>query len=255
MSSATFIPAEALRPYVKAIVISKSEQAGSYKVLPDTAIVMGFQFSGSLAYEKDGNRQGLSPAGITGLNDAYKVFVNSENIASVLVFFSETGAAVFFPQPMHELFGQSVGLDDLVLAAQMEVITEQVHLAGTDAERVAVVEKFLLSRLNLQARDELVDLAVVLIRQAGGNVKMAALAEKLNISQSRFEKRFRKVVGASPKKFASLVRLRQLLAHPEEGRNYTAKALDAGYFDQAHFIKDFKSFTGETPEQFFKKDS
>ncbi len=253
LSPVAYIPAEALRPYVKAIVISRSDQAGSYKVLPDTAIVMGFQFSGRLSSESNGNRHPLSNAGITGLSDAYKLFVNSAHTSSVLVYFSETGAAAFFPQPMNELFGRSLALDDLVMAAQMDVITEQVHLAINDAGRVAAVEKFLLERLNPQGRDELVDLAVALIRQAKGTIKIAALAQKLNISQSRFEKRFRKIVGASPKKFASIIRLRQVLSQVEKGDNFTAGALDAGYFDQAHFIKDFKSFTGQTPEQFFKE--
>jgi methylphosphotriester-DNA--protein-cysteine methyltransferase len=99
--------------------------------------------------------------------------------------------------------------------------------------------------------DELVNLAVSLIKQAAGNIKITSLAEQLHISQAQFEKRFRKKVGASPKKFASIVRLRNVLNMNPGKNNLLRAGLDAGYFDQAHFIKDFKSFTGQTPEQYF----
>jgi AraC-like DNA-binding protein len=167
--------------------------------------------------------------------------------------FSETGAGMFFNHSMHELFGNSFSLDDLILRSQMDVVAEQLNEAKTDIQRINLVEKFLVSRINHKANDELVNLAVTFIKQHAGNIKITTLAEKLNISQSQFEKRFRKMVGASPKKFASIVRLKHILNVSSKGNSLTELGLDAGYFDQAHFIKDFKSFTGETPEQFLKK--
>jgi AraC-like DNA-binding protein len=255
MSFTTYIPCDILKPFVKTIAISENELASSYKVLPDTSIVMGFQYSGKLSYSKDNTKSiPLSAAGITGLMDTYRVFNNSENISTVLVMFSETGSANFFNQGMHEIFGQSISLDDLILQSQMDVIAEQLGEAKTDMERIDAVEKFLIARLKHKINDELVNMAVSLIKQYAGNIKINFLAEKLNISQGQFEKRFRKTVGASPKKFASIVRLKHILNTPSPlENNLTELGLDAGYFDQAHFIKDFKSFTGETPEQFFKK--
>jgi methylphosphotriester-DNA--protein-cysteine methyltransferase len=135
----------------------------------------------------------------------------------------------------------------------MDVVLEKINEAKNDTERIAAVEEFLLSRLNQKAADDLVALAVNLIRQHGGNIKMTALAETLNISQSQFEKRFRKIVGSSPKKFASLVRLSSVTKAKPEKNGLINLGIDSGYFDQAHFIKDFKSFTGQTPEQFFSK--
>jgi AraC-like DNA-binding protein len=249
------MPCDILKPFVKTITISENEVASSYKVLPDTSIVMGFQYSGKLFYSKDNTKSiPLSSAGITGLMDTYRIFNNSENISTVLVMFSETGAAGFFNQGMHEIFGQSLSLDDLILRSQMDVVAEQLNEAKTDIERINTVEKFLIARLKHKANDELVNMAVSLIKQYAGNIKITLLAEKFNISQGQFEKRFRKTVGASPKKFASIIRLRHILnSSSSTENNLTKLGLDAGYFDQAHFIKDFKSFTGETPEQFFKK--
>ncbi len=253
MSFHTFIPCDILKPFVKSFAISENEKADSYKVLPDTSIVMGFQYSGKLSYSENNNAVPLSSAGITGLRDTYRIFNNSENTNTVLVMFSETGAGMFFNHSMHELFGNSFSLDDLMLRSQMDVVAEQLNEAKTDIERINHVEKFLIARINHKANDELVNLAVTFIKQHAGNIKITTLVEKLNISQSQFEKRFRKMVGASPKKFASIVRLKHILNTSSKRNSLTELGLDAGYFDQAHFIKDFKSFTGETPEQFLKK--
>ena len=241
-------------PYVKSFAISENEAGGSYKVLPDTGIVMGFQYTGKLSYQHNELAVPLSTAGITGLQDKFRVFINSKNTGTVLVMFSETGAAAFFKQPMHELFGQSLALSDLLLQSQMDVVSEQVSEAGTDAERIKTVENFLVTCLSKKENDALVTLAVTLIKQTKGNIKIAALTEKLHISQSRFEKRFRKIVGASPKKFASIVRLKNILSAPAQANRLIDIGLEAGYFDQSHFIRDFKTFTGQTPEQFFKKE-
>lgn len=246
----TYFPQEQLRPFVQAIIISEQIAAGTYSVLPDTAIVMGFQYCGSLSYTDDGAVVPLTAAGITGLSDTHRVFSNSANTGSVLVLCSATGASAFFSQPMHELFGGSFSLDNLILRSHMDVVTERLNKAKSDLARVSVVEQFLIDRLRSKGTDELVTHAVQQISLQGGNIKIANLATTLHISQSQLEKRFRKMVGASPKKYASIVRIRHIInSHPKG--NLTQLGLEAGYFDQAHFIKDFKSFTGHTPEQFF----
>jgi len=80
---------------------------------------------------------------------------------------------------------------------------------------------------------------------------MAELAEKLYTSKSPLEKRFRQVVGTTPKKFANIIRMKSALFAMQspliENTDYRL-----GHYDQAHFIHDFKTFTGTTPEQYLK---
>ena len=83
-----------------------------------------------------------------------------------------------------------------------------------------------------------------------GTIRIKELNEKLFISQSPFEKRFRKVVGTSAKKFASIVRFNSVLDNMNETKSLTEICYENNFFDQAHFIKDFKKFTGNTPENF-----
>lgn len=252
MSYRTYKPSPPLDRFVKFMTISENHNSQTYSVVPDTSIVIGFQYTGSLCRLTGDATIALSQAGVTGLGDRHRTFTHSGHIGTVLVGFSETGAAAFLHQPMHELFNESLSLDDFLLRSQMDVVTDRLCEAKTDTERIAVVEQFLLARLDVTMTDELVNLAVVLIREAKGNIRIAALAERLHISQSRLEKRFRKLVGATPRKFASIVRLQSVLQTPSEGNELTGIALDAGYFDQAHFIHDFKAFTGQTPERFFR---
>lgn len=169
-----------------------------------------------------------------------------------MVFFSETGASTFFKYPLHRLFGKCVLLDILVLPSQIDILVKKIVHVRSDLERLALVENFLIRRLNSRPNNSQIVLAVDLIKKNSGNLKMRMLANQIKISQSQLEKRFRKIVGATPKKFASIARFRNVLCIGAYERNMTRLGLEAGYFDQAHFIKDFKSFTGLTPERYFK---
>lgn len=246
------IPCDVLKPYVKSIAIQETAIENTYKVLPDTSLVMGFQYKGRLSYMEDGKEIQLSPFGVTGLRDRFRIFKNSSNIGSVLIFFHEGGAAAFFSQSLHELFGESISLDSFILHSELILLEEQLQEARTDQMRIQVVEKFLISKLVSFKPDPLILTALQLIHLSNGNIRIGELAEQLHISQSPLEKRFRKIVGTSPKKFASLVRLKQSITSFDRSKNMTDLVYEAGYYDQAHFIRQFKSFTGETPEKFFQ---
>ena len=247
-----FIPCDALKPYVSSLVIHEAGEQAIYKVLPGTGVVMGFQFKGRLSLVQDQTTTPLSSSGVTGLTDRYKVFENSKDIGTVLVFFKEGGAANFFKVPVHELFKESVSLDNFMIRSELLVVEERIQEAKTDPQRIAVIEQFLLSQLRQVAPDKLVATALALIHQSKGTVRIAQLAQHLNISQSPLEKRFRQVVGTSPKKFASIVRMKHLLANFDDAKSSTELGFAAGFYDQAHFIKEFRAFTGQSPSSFSK---
>jgi AraC-like DNA-binding protein len=247
----TYIPCDALKPFVKSFAISETEAANTYKVLPDTGLVIGFQYRGRLSYLENGSEISLASTGVTGLRDSYRVFRNAANIGTVLVFFAAGGAAPFFGLPVHELFGESLSLDHFMLSSELMVLEEQLCGAKDDTKRIKLVERFLIQRMHPADPDQLVFAAITLIDQRKGHIRIKELLEKLNISQSPLEKRFRRIVGTSPKKFASIVRLKHTLQTYDPGRSLTDLGYQSGFYDQAHFIKAFKNFTGESPESFF----
>ncbi len=251
MKFETYIPCDALKPYIKHFVVQETEAESSYKVLPDTGLVVGFQYKGKLSYIDNGTEVPLAGIGISGLRDRYRVFKNSSNIGSVLVFFKEAGAPYFFRQPLHEVFNESVSLDNFMLRSELLVLEEKLCEAKTDSAKITVVEKFLLSRLTPAPPDKLVLAALALINKSMGVIKIKDLCLQLHTSQSPLEKRFRAAVGASPKKYASIVRFKHVLKQHASVNSLTELGYEAGFYDQAHFIKEFKTFTGQTPEDYF----
>ncbi|CAM3495357.1 helix-turn-helix domain-containing protein [Aquirufa ecclesiirivi] len=243
-------PTNQLKPYIQYYVVSENELASEYKVFPTSGLVMGFQYQGQLTCIEGPQENKLSSAGISGISNGYKIFKNSANIGTILVYFSEIGFRQFAAQPAHELFNLSISLEDIFDSQDVREVEEQLSLASSDLNRIQTVELFLLSQLKDIEQDKLIMEAVRLIYQSKGNIRIQELNKKLGISASPFEKRFRQLVGTSAKKFASIIRFNSVLDSLEESKSLTEICYENHFFDQAHFIKDFKQFTGDTPEHF-----
>jgi transcriptional regulator GlxA family with amidase domain len=100
--------------------------------------------------------------------------------------------------------------------------------------------------------DRGVDAAVEAIRCAHGVVSVAELAERLGLSRRSLERRFRQQVGLLPKQLARVLRFQRALQMREQAPadGWPAIALECGYYDQAHLIRDFREFSGQTPAAF-----
>jgi AraC-like DNA-binding protein len=243
-------PTGKLKDYIKYYVVSENDLESEYKVFPCTGLVIGFQYKGQLSSIKDKTLNKLTSAGITGIADSYKIFKNSADIGTILVYFTETGFTHFSSKPANELFNLSISLDDIFEKSRVKEVEEKLAKAGTDKQRIKIVEHLLLTQFKDIQTDKLIVEAVKLICQSKGTIRVKELNEKLFISQSPFEKRFRKVVGTTPKKFASIIRFNSALENLNETKSLIEICYENNFFDQAHFIKDFKHFTGQTPEHF-----
>lgn len=244
------IPTVQLRPYIKYFVLSEMAAETQYKVFPSSGLVIGFQYRGQLALVNGTSRIKLSTAGVTGISDSYKTFSNSANIATVLVYFTEVGFAHFAPHPANELFNESIALQEIFDKNKVAETEEKLAVAQTDQQRIQLIENLMFAQLKEIQIDRLIVEAVKIIYETKGTIRIKALIEKLYISQSPFEKRFRKLVGTSPKKFASIVRFNTVLDKLDGSKSLSEICYENNFFDQAHFIKDFKRFTGDTPDNF-----
>jgi AraC-like DNA-binding protein len=228
------IPSERLKPYIKYFVVSENEFENQYKVFPSSGLVMGFQYQGQLVTVKNNSENKLTFAGITGISDSYKIFKNTANTGTILVYFTEIGFTNFASHPANELFNLSISLENIFDKTSVNEVEEKLTL---------------LQLKDIQT-DNLIVEAVKLIYQSNGTIRIKELNEKLFISQSPLEKRFRKIVGTTPKKFASIVRFNSILDNLTKTKSLTEICYENNFFDQAHFIKYFKQFTGDTPENF-----
>lgn len=251
MTITHYTPTARLQPFIRQYLIIESEAGVNSQVLPDTSMVLAFCFKGAVMQQLPGSAQCLPASVFSGLRKSLRRFYYTPASATLLVKFTESGAASFFRLPMHELFNQSLPLDQLLPPSQVAAITEQLAGAGNHRQRIALAEQWLCNRLLENKTDALVHQAIQCIKAAHGIIRVRELAAQLHISQDPFEKRFRQAAGTTPKNFAEIVRLRYLVSQQPDTNNLTGLAHAAGFFDQAHFIKKFRAFTGQAPQQFF----
>jgi methylphosphotriester-DNA--protein-cysteine methyltransferase len=249
----TQAPCVALRPFVKRFLVIEFSSAHKDSHLPDTGLVAAFRYKGDLAL--DGGVK-APQAAITGLWDTRRLHNHGRDSAVVLAAFTATGAAAFLRHPLDEIFNATVSIVDLLGSpTDLNRVHEQLAEATRHAHRIQLIENFLIACATTTSPDPLVSAAVSWIEESRAMARIEELARRVGLSQSALERRFRRVVGASPKKFASIVRLRRVLHLRSKGADFTSIAHAAGYYDQSHFIKDFKRFSGFAPESFFRRGS
>ena len=250
-----FQPSAGLQPFVKSFMIIKSETGAESRILPATSLVLALKIKGQVSERRENKVDVLPSAMISGLRNQARVLDYSEKTAMFLIAFQEGGASAFFAHPLHELFGRSLPLEDLWRRSRISELEEKLSEAVNNQERVRTVENFLLPQIKVDHFDQLILNAVQKIKNERGDLKVKELLKFFNTSRDPFEKRFRRIMGTSPKQFSQIIRLRNLINRYSPENTLTNLASAAGYFDQAHFIKDFKSFTGLAPRQFFKSTS
>lgn len=252
MNFETYIPSEALQPFVKSYTFIESEHAVTNRILPTTSFALAFRLRGQISYIHNSHTSLLPRTTFTGLKKTARLINYEANSAAIIVLFKETGVAAFFPTPPQLLFEQSVPLANFFPIAEISLLERHLAETKNTAETIALIEAFLLSKISYSKTDPLIAEAIANIHAVNGNLKIKGLANSLYISQDAFEKRFRKLTGATPKQFAHIVKLNALIRQNPSDTSFMDIVHENGYYDQPHFNKDFKVFTGQTPKEFFK---
>lgn len=244
-------PDVALRRLVKRIAVVESVAAHDDVHLPDTGLVAAFGFRGECRLY-GGAR--APRAAITGLWDTARGHAHSRDHAAVIVAFTPLGAAAWLRAPLDAFANTTEDLDAMLgRAAGLDTLHARLVEASDHAQRMRLVESMLLAGIGDVRPDPQMAAAVAAIERTHGNLRIEPLARELGLSQSALERRFRRHVGTSPRRFASLVRLRHVLRLQAAGADLTTVAHAAGYCDQSHFNKDFRRVTGSAPGAYFAR--
>jgi AraC-like DNA-binding protein len=137
-----------------------------------------------------------------------------------------------------------------VLGSSATVLADAVRAAEDFPGRVRAAERWLDARLSTRARsDEAISIASGVLMARGGQVKIDDLVRRSSLSASQFQRRFANQVGCTPKSYGRLIRFDKVLVARRNapGRSWTDILHDLGYFDQAHFIREFRMFAGISP--------
>jgi AraC-like DNA-binding protein len=168
------------------------------------------------------------------------------------VRFHPHGAARVFHTPVHELTGRFTAIEDL-----SRTLSGDLNHALESVDPVGGVEAALWRAQNAsRLRESGVAEAVRRIVLARGGADLAGLASEAGLSIRQFERRFNASVGLPPKLFCRMQRFIHVFrAIGDQPCNWVDTAVDCGYYDQAHLIRDFKSFSGETPAALLAEDT
>jgi AraC-like DNA-binding protein len=254
-------PAELLRPFVQHFWWSES---------PPGVRVEGAQFpeGGVVVMFSHGGPQGLrEPA---GRMDWYRTrwasgertrpfhLLAPEGGRLLGIHFRPGGAFPFFDLPLSELADRVVGLD--LLWPEAERLHEAVALASSPEVRFGILERHLEARLERGAVAPCgaVHESMRLLAGEPAGTPVRSIAARMGFGERHLRRYFDLHVGLGPKSLHRVLRFQSVIARLDRGTGapaWPALALDCGYFDQAHLIRDFRGFTGLTPTAYLRTRS
>jgi len=252
-------PSPLLAPYVKHywFMSVNSEKQAFERIIPTGMTCLMFH-RGERIFSVSKN-QFQSRAFFSGLKTTFSDLSYQGKIDMISVEFRPAGIKAFLKIPMMELQEQSIGIDVLSDAELSNL--EQQLLETTDFKTcVFLIEQFLYKRIhqpetyNGEALNEvnLKRMNAVIHAIYNGQQNIETLAQTACLGYKQFKRIFTDYVGANPKDFLRVVRFQKTLhlLQTQSNINLAQLACDCGYFDQAHFIKDFKQFSGYTPTEY-----
>ncbi|MCG8326503.1 MAG: helix-turn-helix domain-containing protein [Chitinophagales bacterium] len=259
MKSTIFYPCKALSPYIEYYRELRFEQElsnqYSFRDYPRAALDMVFCFKGA-------------PEIVSSINCSFKLgdstfvghFDNPYEIrfkGGIIIFhvrFKANGVYPLTKIPLEFLTNNSISLNDL-LNERMDLLHERLAEKTSSTERIKALEIYLLNAYQDAQLHHRLDYGLGLIHQSRGLLSVKQLTSKLNTNYKSLNRWFLKHVGLSPKRYIQIIRFKHILTELEQGQepNWLQLAVDYGFHDQAHFIKEFKQFSGNSPSIFMEQ--
>ena len=260
MNYQTFEPSKELDSFVKCYWTLESpeeENPQRQRIVPDACIEMIFHY-GDLykQYTANGNSIIQPRCFVIGqLTQPLEIKPTGET-GIFSVRFHPEGFMPFATIPIKEMDDKAISLEQLFRKDGAE-IEKNILDAESTTERIRLVEVFLLQRLaDTNTIDRIVQSTVETILTANGQVSVEELSKQINISRRQLERKFSSAIGLSPKQLSKTIRLQATLKIllNKQFTSLTSLAYEGEYYDQAHFIRDFKEFTGLTPKDFYSEN-
>ena len=183
--------------------------------------------------------------------------LDTAHTASVMgAHFRPGGAFPFLGLPLGELHNLDVRLETLWGARAAE-LRERILAAPSHQARFELLEGALLAAARSLARHPAVAFALRELSVVPRARSVADVVGDVGLSQRGFIERFRHEVGLTPKLFSRVMRFQEVIrrVHPARQVDWSEVALGCGYYDQAHFINDFRDFSGLTPAAYLASKS
>jgi AraC-like DNA-binding protein len=215
--------------------LESADAISSHRVSPDGCV--------DIVYDRD---QGLRVIGAMTVEQRYQF---PQGAAMTGVRFRPGMAGTFLGVSPGELTDGSAFLNDL-WPRRARTLERQLD----DAKSIRDAMRLMLASVAVPGSEpNPVQLAIDALTAAKGSADLDTLASQANLSPRQFRRRCLEESGLTPKHLARVLRFRHAceIARAVGETDWAAIALDAGYYDQSHFIRDFREFTGQTPMAVF----
>lgn len=228
----------------------KDDNRAPFRVVPDTCVELFINYtSTSLATISNNKNFKSGHSFVVSRMSSYMDVEMQPGSGCIAICFNPGTAYHFFPLPMNEVTDSVVGTEHLWGNATYE-LEERVADAHTNDERVSIIQQYLIQQLvKKQQPDKAIAHCLWQINLYKGQFTLNQLSNETGISLRQLGRRFNNCVGLSPKEYTRINRflhsLVQLKKYP--AISLTEVAYESGYYDQAHFIHDCKSYSGYSP--------
>jgi AraC-like DNA-binding protein len=226
------------------------------RFLPDgnTEIIIDFDDAPKYIYDNQTLReiQACHHAWASGVRTEFISIPSGKHSPMFIISFRKGMAYPFFPVPMNEMADRVVDAD-LLWGNDFAFLREQLLEINEIDRKFETVESFLLKQF--QARlllNPAVEYALAEIIRRPDQISFARLNQNIGYSQKHFIGMFKRQVGIAPKAYLKIIRFQKAISEIERRQeaNWTIISQDCGFYDQAHFIHDFKFFSGFTPTEY-----
>lgn len=233
--------------------VPRQEQSQKQLILPDGCVDMCFILGDDIKRYTTETEFILQPRAMLLGQITDQFYIEPAGYVNTFaVRFYPYGFANLVDVPLSDLSNQETPLSALFGDKKADALSGEIAQADSTVVRMTIVERFLLERLNdRETIDHIVKSTIDMMFSTKGSLSIHAMLADPS-RRRQLERRFRQQVGISPKQLSKVIRLQatlQMLMH-QTSESLTAIAYEGAYYDQAHFIRDFKEFTGITPKDF-----
>jgi len=254
-------PIGILKRYIKNYYLVEIDNSIDFmpreRVFPCGNVTLVFHYGSPSKFKKRNSSEYIeSNLVICGQQTSYYDLSLSGKTGMILIVFKPHGVKSFFNFPINELLNENLSLQDLTKNEAIE-LEDKLFNSKNNKQRITHLENFLTKRLILNRDFERIEHAIKIIENSNGQIKTQVLAQEVCLGIKQFERTFSKHIGINPKKFISIVRFQNVIQMKKKYNNAKMYqlAFDNGYYDQSHFINDFKNLTGLAPRIFFNDRS
>jgi AraC-like DNA-binding protein len=186
---------------------------------------------------------------LSGVQTRFQIIDTSEQEYVAGVAFRPGGTAGFLRAPAHETRDADTPLAELWGRQRTTALREQLLECNDPEAQLDAIENALREKVQPDAVHPAIAFALAAFHRVPLTTNIGTVTDAIGMSAKRFIERFKAQVGVSPKRYCRIRRFQQSVARAYLGHSvhWAQVALDCGYYDQAHFIHEFRAFAGLTP--------